>query len=314
MTLFAVAAGFGAFAQTSEKTYAEKLGWPAGSKVVIFHVDDAGMHHDANMGMFEAMTKGVATSTSVMYPCPWVSEAAKIFRENPKLDMGVHTTLTSEWKSYRWGPLAGKQAVPGLVDSEGCLWHEVFQVATHATPDEVEAEIRAQVDRAFAVGIPPTHIDTHMGTVFAKKEYFERYLKIGIEKNIPVMLPAGHMNYVSSRPGMDLDYVRQAGQKAWEAGLPVLDDLHTGDMKGKGPEMKKQQVIDFLRTLKPGVTQFIVHCTRPTEMFDNISGSGKMREAELEALIDPEVAKVVKDEGIILSTWREMKERRDAVK
>ena len=97
----------------SEPTYAEKLGWPAGSRVVIFHVDDAGMSHDSNMGAFEAIEKGVATSTSVMYPCPWVPEFAHYWKNHPDLDAGIHTTLTSEWGEYRWGPLVGKKAAPG---------------------------------------------------------------------------------------------------------------------------------------------------------------------------------------------------------
>jgi predicted glycoside hydrolase/deacetylase ChbG (UPF0249 family) len=107
--------------------------------------------------------------------------------------------------------------------------------------------------------------------------------------------------------------IRPLGEKVWALGLPVLDDLHTG-YGCKAPTDKKAQVIEFLRTMKPGVTQFIVHCTRPSEIFQHISGSGKMRLAELEALTSPEVKKVIEEEKIILTTWRELKQRRDAVK
>lgn len=312
--LVAAAAMFGADAPVAaEPTYAEKLGWPAGSRVVIFHVDDAGMSHDSNVGTLEAMTKGVATSTSIMYPCPWVSEAVKMFAENPGLDVGVHVTLTSEWGKYRWAPVAGKQTVPSLTDKEGCLYDDVPLVLINATADDVETEIRAQVDRSLSVGIQPTHLDSHMGTVFANFLFCERYMKVGMEMGIPVMAPGGHMAHMGKSMPLMVKLAREMGKKLWDAGLPVLDDLHTGDMAGKGPELKKQQVIDFLRTLQPGVTQYIVHCTRPTETFQHISGSGGMRLAELEALTDPEVAQVIKDEGIILTTWREMKQRRDAV-
>lgn len=314
VVMIAVCLGLSAKAPAQEPTYAERLGWPPGSRVVIFHVDDGGMSHDSNTGVLEAMTKGVATSTSVMFPCPWVSELAQIVKDHPNFDVGVHTTLTSEWSAYRWGPVAGKKAVPGLVDEEGCLWHSVPQVAAKATPDEVETEIRAQIDRAITLGIKPTHIDVHMGTPFAKPEFLERYLKVGIEMGIPLMIPGGHMTYVGQRSPDRVDAARALAKQVWDAGLPVLDDLNTGDSGGKGPEYKKTQVIEFLRTLKPGVTQFIVHCTRPTEVFQYISSSGPMRLAELEAMLDPEVAKVVKEENIILTTWRELKQRRDQVK
>jgi predicted glycoside hydrolase/deacetylase ChbG (UPF0249 family) len=313
MTLFSA---LGACAEpapgASEQTYAEKLGWPAGSRVVIFHIDDAGMSHDSNEGVIEAMEKGVATSTSIMFPCPWVSEYAQYWKEHPGLDVGVHVTLTSEWKKYRWAPVAGKKAVPGLVDEEGCMWADVPQTMFKASPDEVETEIRAQLDRCLTMGLKPTHLDSHMGTVFANINFFERYLKVGIENGIPVMLPAGHMEYVSKEVPLMVDVAKQMGKKAWDAGLPVLDDVNTGG-GAKSPADKKEQIIQFLRTFKPGVTQFIVHCTRPSEIFKEISGSGEMRLAELNAMCDPDIRKVIDEEKIIVTTWKELKERRDKV-
>lgn len=296
-----------------EQTFAERLGWPKGSKVVIFHVDDAGMSHDSNMGTIEAMEKGVATSTSVMFPCPWVVEIARYAKEHPDMDLGIHATLTSEWNVYRWGPVAGKKAVPGLTDDEGCLWRKPEDVVKHATPDEVEAELRAQLDRCLTLGLKPTHIDTHMGTVYDSPAFLERYIKVGAENGIPVMVPGGHAYFLSIESPELTGGVRELGEKVWALGLPVLDDLHTG-YGCKAPTDKKAQIIEFLKTVKPGVTQFIVHATRPSETFQFISGSGKMRLAELEALTSPEVKKTIEDEKIILSTWRELKQRRDAVK
>lgn len=312
ITLAACLVGMTAAAQT-EPTYAERLGWPKGSKVVIFHVDDAGMSHDSNMGMLDAMTKGVATSTSIMFPCPWVSECARIIKEHPDLDVGIHCTLTSEWDIYRWGPVAGKAAVPGLTDPEGCLWDDVPLVVQHATADEIEKEIRAQLDRCLTIGIKPTHLDTHMGTVYATPEFTARYITVGIENNIPVMVPGGHLQFLAVESPEMVEGARQLAKMVWDSGLPVLDDLHTG-YGCKGAENKKAQVIDFLRTVQPGVTQFIVHCTRPTEIFKFIAGSGPMRLAETEAMVDPDVKRVIEEEKIILTTWRELKQRRDAIK
>ena len=125
----------------AQETYAEKLGYPKGKKVIIFHIDDAGMSYEANQGTILAMEKGVANSTSVMMPCGWVPAYMKYLQQNPTTDAGVHLTLTSEWKGYRWFPLSGKEKVPGLLDKEGAMWSNVPDVVKHATADEVEASV-----------------------------------------------------------------------------------------------------------------------------------------------------------------------------
>jgi len=314
LMIAALAAAPVVFAQEAapERSYAERLGWPAGSRVVIFHVDDSGMCHDANMGAKDALTNGVASSTSVMFPCAAVPEFMELWKAYPTWDVGVHLTMTAEWKNYRWGPVAGKPTVPGLVDEEGCMWHEVFQVMKSAMPDEIETEIRAQVDRCTSFGMKPTHLDSHMGTLFADPRYTERYVKVGIELGIPILMPGGHMQYVGQDNPMAGKMARQVAQQLWDAGLPVLDDINTGDYP-KGAANKTEQICEFLREMKPGITYFIVHCTRPSAVFQHISSSGGKRLAETEAMISPEVKKVVEEEGIILTTWRELKERRDKV-
>lgn len=301
----------------AEQTYAERLGWPAGSRVVIFHIDDAGMSHDSNVGTIEALEQGVATSLSIMFPCPKAEEIAQYVKQHPKVDAGVHLTLTSEWKTYRWGPIADVTKVPGLIDNDGYMWRNVLKVATTAKADEVETEIRAQLERCRKLGVQPTHLDSHMGTVFANPAFLQRYVAIGIEMGIPVMVPAGHMKHLTANTPIMALPLRQLGkyygEKLWDAGLPVLDDIHTGVQTNKS-ETKQTQIIRFLRTLKPGVTQYIVHCTRPSESFKTISSSGPKRLAELEAMICPEVKKTIEEEKIILTTWRELKQRRDRVK
>jgi hypothetical protein len=178
-------------------TFAEKLGYPKGARVIILHVDDMGMSYDSNIGGIEAMTKGAANSCSVMMPCPWVPGFVHYLKEHPGLDAGLHLTLTSEWKDYRWGPLSGKAKTPGLTDSEGAMWRGVKDVVAHASADEVETEIRAQIDRAKTMGFEPTHIDSHMGTLFATPAFIERYIKVGIEYQIPVMFPGGHNTLIA---------------------------------------------------------------------------------------------------------------------
>ena len=296
-----------------DPTYAERLGWPAGSRVVIFHVDDAGMSHDSNQGTKQAIEKGVATSLSVMMPCSWVPQCAAWLQANAKVDAGVHRTLTAEWKQYRWGPVCGKSVVPGLVDGHGYLWRGVRDVALHATPDEVEAEMRAQIDKALAMGIQPTHLDSHMGTCF-QPAYVERYLKLGIEKDIPVLMMGGHMQHISAEAAQFKPLLLALAAQVWQAGLPVIDDLVTQPTRGPGYDQRKRELMSLLREMTPGITQIIVHCTDPSETFSEISGSGSARKAEMQLMMDPDIKSCIEKESIILTTWRELKERRDRVK
>ncbi|HVW98469.1 MAG TPA: polysaccharide deacetylase family protein [Mucilaginibacter sp.] len=325
------------------KTYAEKLGWPKGARVLILHVDDAGMSHDSNEGAEMAIGKGVATSTSVMMPCPWVSDFKKYLDQHPETDAGLHLTLTSEWDNYRWGPVAGKAAVPGLVDKEGCLPSTVTAVYFKATSEEVDKEIRAQLDRALSMGFKPTHLDSHMGTLFAKPVFLEKYLQLGIEKQIPVMFPGGNDYFYRSEAkaatiaelkkqgkyteGMNipdpapLAKAKETGAMLWKAGLPVLDDLHNSSYDWVMPDIDKKtdkeiqkfytdHYIESIGRLSPGLTMVIMHCTNPSESFKYICNEGKKRKGDLMAMLDPRLRRFLKDNGFILTTWREVMQRR----
>ena len=310
------------------QTYAEKLGFPKGTKVVILHVDDVGMSYESNQGAIKATTEGVATSMSVMMPCPWVSGFVHYFKEHPKTDAGLHLTLTSEWQDYRWGPLSGKPMVKGLVDTEGVMWSNVVDVVKHATPDEIDKEIRSQLDRARTMGFEPTHMDSHMGTLFATPEFLDKYLKLGMEQHIPVMFPGGHNTMIlkeSSGTGLTIEKTTAVGKMLWDAGLPVLDDLHNITYGFKYPKDKTltdkalqkistEQYIESFKQLQAGVTMVIMHCTVPTEVFKHITDSGMTRRGDLLAMLSPKLKKYIRDNNIILTTWRELKERRDKVK
>jgi hypothetical protein len=313
-TVVAVAliALLGAAQAALAETWAQRLGWGPKDRVLIIHADDVGMSHATNLGATDAYEKGVVSSMSVMMPCPWVGEIAAYLKEHPNTDAGLHLAFTSEWGLYRWGPVAGKSAVPGLADEWGCLWHGVEQVVEHATPDEIETELRAQIDRATAFGIKPTHIDSHMGTLFAKPEFFMRYVKVGIEKQIPILAPDLSPGRLQEEAGAQAAALKQAIRQVWEGGLPVIDDLVTGTYDW-APEAKKANYIKALRGLKPGVTEMIVHCAKDTEEFHSITSAAPRWIADGKIMLDPELKQVIKEEGIILTSWRELKARRDAV-
>lgn len=292
------------------------------------HVDDVGMSYESNQGAIKAIKEGVATSLSVMMPCGWVPGFVHYLKENPNIDAGLHLTLTSEWNDYRWGPLAGKPAVKGLVDSEGAMWSSVANVVKNASADEVETEIKAQLERARAMGFQPTHLDSHMGTLFATDDFLGRYLKLGMTEKIPVMFPGGHNTIVQQQEkvvGDRLAMTRMVGKQLWDTGLPVLDDLENSSYGWKGPEngdkskealqkYKTAKYIQALKNLQPGLTMVIMHCTQNSEIFPHISDSWPTRQGDLLAMIDPELKKYIEKEGIILTTWREVMTRRQNVK
>ena len=315
-------------AQRPDTTYADRLGFPRGARVLILHVDDAGMSFDSNDGAEKALTKGASTSVSVMMPCSWVPGFVLFLKSHPEIDAGLHLTLTSEWVQYRWGPLSGRKNVPGLVDGEGYLWPSVEEAVKHASPDEVETEMTAQLEKARSMGFEPTHLDTHMGTVYGSPEFLMRYLQLGMKNHIPVMLPGGADELIQAQMKFSdavIQQLRMLGKQLWNAGLPVLDDLHNTSYDWKIPAdiaaddqkldaYKTAKYIETLKTLKPGLTMMIMHCTNPGPAFKYISDSGPTRKGDMLAMMNPAFKKALADQGIILTSWREVKQRRDKVK
>ena len=174
--------------QVQAETVAERLGYPADAKLVLLHGDDIGMCHAANTSAIKAFEAGMMKSGSVMVPCPWFLEIAQYAREHPEADLGLHLTLTSEWKHYRWRPLADTEKVRGLIDEQGYMHRGVRDVYEHATPQEAEAEIRAQIEHALKHGMKPTHLDSHMGTLYYNPEFFKTVIALSEEYDIPFML------------------------------------------------------------------------------------------------------------------------------
>jgi predicted glycoside hydrolase/deacetylase ChbG (UPF0249 family) len=328
ITTFLLLLFFSFSINAQDTTYAERLGFPKDARVIVLHMDDAGMSLSSNRAVEKVFENGVANSTSVMMPCPWVPQIVKYIKAHPGTDAGLHLTLTSEWTDYRWVPLAGAGAVPGLTDSTGSLWQSVPQVVSHSSPEEVDKEIRAQLSRAEKMGFHPTHLDSHMGTLFATPAFLQKYIQLGIEKQIPVMFPAGKASNIQKEMQLtpqQVTYFQQTGKAIWDAGLPVLDDLHNSSYDWKVPDdvakndaaLTKWRVDLYEKTmkeLKSGVTMVIMHCTDPSDIFSAITDSGDKRKADMLAMLDPGFKKFLKDQHFILTTWKELMERRQKVK
>jgi len=278
------------------KTVAERLGYPADSKLLIIHADDLAVAHSVNSASFDALDKNAVTSTSIMVPCPWLTEVADYAKSHPGADLGLHLTLTSEWKTYRWGPVAPSDKVPGLLGPDGTFWSDTPSVGQHAKPDEAEREIRAQIERAMAMGIHPTHLDTHMGSVLSRPEIFAVYVKLAHEFHLPFLA----VRFSGAEP-----FLKMLSDKD-----VVLDSLVMA-----APTVPRDQWKEFylnaIKELKPGLTEMIVHLGHDDAELQAISvdhpdyGSA-WRQRDYNVVTSQEFKKALQDEHIILVKWKDL--------
>ena len=284
----------------SKNTIAERLGYTADTKLLIIHADDIGLAHSVNKASFDAMANGSVTSGSIMVPCPWFGEAVELAKAHPDFDLGIHLTLTAEWKDFRWGGVSPSTAIPGLLDSKGFLFKSVEEVVSHATPQEVEKECRAQIERVLTFGIKPTHFDTHMGTLFGSPGYIDVYLKLGKEYNIPVFLPRATIE--ESNPEM-IPMLEKGG-------FIMVDRYYMAE-----PDVKSENWMDFyvdmIENLQPGVTQIIVHVAYNTDeakavMVDHPNYGSAWRQRDFDVFTSEKIKAVIKENNVQLFTWREI--------
>ena len=227
---------------------------------VVVHEDDVGMNHGANIAFAELFALGICTAGSVMVPCPWFLEAAEMQAKDPRLDIGVHLVLTSEFRTYRWRPLTGASQASGLVDPDGYFWRTAKETRDHAQKDAVEAELRAQVDAAKAAGIDITHIDAHMFTALCP-DYTDIYTTLGREERVPVLLVRQDAAYGSMQKGPALDAAIEAAD---HDGLPVFDRvLETPWERGASVEADYDALFE---RLGPGLNYMALHFNQPGEI------------------------------------------------
>ncbi|MBM1105124.1 polysaccharide deacetylase family protein [Aurantibacter crassamenti] len=298
----------------TSNTWAEKLGWPANKKVIMLHADDIGMCPEANTAAEKMLVDGVIQSAAVMIPCPNAEEFISWAKSNPKMDVGLHLTLTSEWKTYRWGTVTPEAEVPGLLDEHNKMWHEVPQVVEHASAEEVEKEIRAQIEQSIAWGHRPDHIDTHMGTLFGHPSYVKAYMKVAEEYGIPANIidisnPKVLAEFRSKGYPMDDSVVKMS--EAYT--LPKLD-YFTSAPNAKTYEEKIDNFKKLIQGLDAGLTEIIFHPSVLTENLKTITGSWQQRSWESQMFSDSDLIQFFKDEGIIFTNWQEIMERHKKLK
>jgi predicted glycoside hydrolase/deacetylase ChbG (UPF0249 family) len=282
-------------ASAQSKALAERLGYPRDSKLLIIHADDLAVSHSEDAASFDALDRHAATSASIMVPCPWLTEVAAYAKSHPDADLGLHLTLTAEWKTDRWGPVESKDKVPSLLDPDGYLWPEVAPALEHIKADDAEREIRAQVEHAIAVGIHPTHLDSHMGVLFARPDLIAVYVKVAHEYKLPFLgmltpnAPAG----VFSDKDIMLDSVVIAN--------PTVQTANW-----------KNFYLDAIKNLKPGLTEFIVHLAYDDAesravMVDHPDYGAAWRQRDYDVITSPDLKKALEDNHVVLVHWSDLK-------
>lgn len=285
-------------AQGQIKTLAERLGYPADSKLLIVHADDLAVAHSVDTASFEALDKNAVTSASVMVPCSWLMEVASYAKDHPDADLGLHLTLTSEWKVYRWGPVESKDKVGSLLDPAGYLWPETGPAAQNIKPEEAEREIRAQIQRAIAAGIRPTHLDSHMGVLFSTPDLFAVYVKVAHEYNLPflaIRLPGSSSRLLSLLSEKDV----------------VLDSVVMANPAVRSGEWK-DFYINAVKNLKPGLTEIIVHLGHDdvelqAVTLDHPDYGSVWRQRDYDFVTSADFKKVLKESHVILVKWNDLK-------
>ncbi len=278
---------------------AERLEYPSDARLLLVHMDDIGVTHSVNQASIDAFETGRVPSGSIMVPCPWFPEIAAYARDHPDFDLGLHLTLTSEWKHYRWGPVLPAGQVPTLLDSLGFLYASEAEAARQMDPREAEAEIRAQVERALAFGVQPTHLDSHMGTLFQTPELFEAYLRVGRHYQIPVFVPGGAL-------------LQQAPQLM---ALLTPEDIVIDHFAMVAPQVPAEEwdafYTNLLENLQPGVTEIIIHAALDdAEMravtIDHPDYGTAWRQRDLDFFVSDAFEQLLEQHEIHLITWREI--------
>ena len=262
-------------------------------KLLIIHADDLGMAHSVNAASIKALDSGAINSASIMVPCPWFAEIAAYARKNPNADLGLHLTLTAEWEHFRWGPVvAGART---LLDKDGYLHLTETEAAKHIDPKEAEREIRAQIDRARAFGIQPTHLDSHMRTLHQTEALFAVLLKVSREYRIPVAIDRSlATRYASLLTPQDIviDRFVSIGSDVPAAGW---NDYYR----------------DVIRNLQPGITELIVHLAYDdAEMraatINHPNWGSAWRQRDFDFLMSDEFRRLLRENDVQLVTWREI--------
>lgn len=286
----------------------KKLGFSPDDRLVIIHTDDIGMCQASIDAFADLWDFGLISSGAVMVPCPWFLEAAAYARSHPEVDLGIHITLTSEWETYRWGPVTTRDPASGLLDAQGFFYKTTQEVWVNADPSAAIAEMDAQVSRAVEEGMTPTHVDTHMGSV-GHPSLIPGYIQLATRYGVPLMIPRLAAEELMQRESLDEDTARKITgmiSTLEEMGIPLLDQLSGLELDDASDRIG--QAKQALGGLKPGITHFIIHPSKDTPELRHITDSWDCRVADYETFMNADIRDFIKHEGIHIIGYKDLKD------
>ena len=276
---------------------AQKLGYTSSDKLLIIHADDLGLARSVNKASFEALSKGFVSSASVMMPSPFAEEVAAYYLENPHIDLGLHLTFTAEWVGYKWTGVASADEIETLLDEEGFLHQNKVTVIKEGSNSQIKIELQAQIDYARALGIAPTHMDCHEGTLFFDPEFLRTYIEVGHQNQIPVFVPnllAPHFDEQFPLPSQ-----------------VVLVDQMFMALKGTELNAMEEYYQDVLSSIKPGLNQLLIHLAFDDEEMNAITKDreaygAKWRAQDYQIVSSRKFQDLLKQNNIKLIQWRDI--------
>jgi predicted glycoside hydrolase/deacetylase ChbG (UPF0249 family) len=288
----------------------KKLGYSVDDRVVIVHADDIGMCQASISAFQELWEFGIISSGAVMVPCSWFPSVAKTFKKNPEVDLGVHVTLTSEWETYRWGPISTRDPSSGLMDDDGYFFKTTEEIQHKGDPESVRKEIKAQIEKALSSGISLTHIDTHMGSV-GSLNFIPAYLSLASYYGIPAMLmrldKGGWIELGFNNETAML--AEQMVQQLEEQGIPLVDAIDGLELDAaETTEERIKHAKQVLGSLNKGITHFIIHPSKDTPELRAITSDWRCRVSDYNAFKSRELRNFIENNGIHVIGYKALKD------
>ena len=281
---------------------AERLGYPRDAKLLIIHADDVGVTHSENMASIKGLESSPVNSAGIMVPCPWFLEIADYAKSHNTLDFGLHLTLNSEWKYYKWGPVTSLDSVSSLVNDNGYFFDNIPEVIQKAKPDEVQLELENQVKMALRNQINVTHLDPHMGTAVASKPFLEKYIEVGNKFQLPVLLEKDE-KLVAAQVS---DLMKKGNQV-------FVDKIYTAyplDFKNG----MSTYYTNILNNLEPGLNTLLIHLAfddKETQAVTvgKVDWGATWRQSDFDFFTSDACKSLIDENDITLVTWREIRDK-----
>ncbi len=267
-------------------------------RLLIINADDVGMSSEVNNATIDGVEAGVISSASVMVSAPAFKEMVSFIKEHPEISWGVHLTLTSEWSNYRWGPISNKEEVKSLIDEEGFFWRTSSLVSRHVVTTEAEQELRNQIQHALDLGIPVSHLDSHMYSLFGRPDLFKLYLKLSTEFEIPVLLfNKSSLTHLEERISS-----RSWQQTIKDSKFPIIN-FYDGKNYTVSPRSKEAYLSKLLAVLPAGVSLVALHPAKNSKRLTKIFRDAHRRVFDARIVRSAKVKKLLSKEKITLTNW-----------